>query len=77
MGDRLYKLEESLNKLSTMILEDREASTSKHLESSSQRSRGRDKMEVVVDKYVEERPLFEAKPAKLEFPKFSGEDPTI
>ena len=60
-----------------VILAYYEAGASKHLESSSQRSPGRDKMEAVVDDSMEEKPLFEAKPPKLKFPKFSGEDPTV
>lgn len=69
LADRLHRMEDTLHKLSQTFLSTNEASNSNSNERHRRQS-PRDEPE------TGERPIFTAKTAKLDFPRFSGEDPT-
>ncbi|XP_010275983.1 PREDICTED: uncharacterized protein LOC104610859 [Nelumbo nucifera] len=78
VSDKFHQLEDAINKLSEALLSNRVASTNNsfELKTNSPTERSRNVREESRDNSEVGRQLFSSKLAKLEFPRFAGDDPT-
>ena len=71
VNDKLHQLENAISKISKVLSTRQEPTSSNVNERSGQSSYGRSR-----ENTERGRPMFSSKLAKLEFPKYSGDDPT-
>ncbi|KAJ0020779.1 hypothetical protein Pint_31593 [Pistacia integerrima] len=78
VSDKLHQLEDAISKLSEILLSNQAASISNNseLHANSPNGRSRKPREESRDNAEGGRQLFSSKLAKLEFPRFFGDDPT-
>ena len=71
VNDKLHQLENAISKISEVLSTRQDPTSSNVNERSGQSSYGRSR-----ENTEGRRPMFSSKLAKLEFPKYSGDDPT-
>ena len=69
VGDKLRQIEAAISRMSNILITRHETSLGSPNAQASQSSNGQDLLEG-------RRPMFTSKLAKLEFPRYSGDDPT-
>ena len=72
IADKFHQMEDTINKLMEALLSSKEGSSSN---TNDRHGRFRHNREEFMEKTEGVRQMFSSKLAKLEFPKYSGEDP--
>jgi len=71
--DRMHQMEANINKLTEALLSNKERSSSQSIERNGQPRHQREEFTERTDRNIQ---MFSSKMAKLEFPIYSGNDPT-
>ena len=76
MTDKLHHLEDAISKLSEALLSKNDSPSKHGWNGTSSNGRSRDTKEATREIHDEGRPTFSSKLTKLDFPRYSGKDPT-